>query len=93
MGHTKILPYIDPVIVIMLIVVSFPVPLKTLLAELKRLLLVSSENSIEVGAKKQLHDLISKYGLINTRIWGLKSGRTHCLFVYAALKDEKTTIT
>ena len=92
MGHTKILPYIDPIIVIALIIVSFPVPLKVLLIELKRLLLVSSENNIEVEAKKQLADLICKYGLIDTRIWGLKSGRTYYLFIYSTLKDETTTI-
>ncbi|MFH1654899.1 MAG: cation transporter [Pseudomonadota bacterium] len=93
MGHTKILPYIDPIIVIALIVVSFPVPLKAFLIALKRLLLVSSENSIEVEAKNQIRDLISKYGLVDTRIWGLKSGRTHYLFVYSGLKEENTTIT
>jgi predicted Co/Zn/Cd cation transporter (cation efflux family) len=92
MGYTKILPYIDPIIVIALTAVSFPVPLKALSVALKRLLLVSSENSIEAEAKKQLHDVICKYGLIDTKIWGLKSGRTHYLFIYSDLKEEETTV-
>ena len=92
MGHTKILPYIDPTIVILLITASFSVPLKTLLVELKRLLLVSSENNIEVHVKKQLRKIIRKYGLHNVQVWGLKSGRTHYLFIYSSLKEEQTTI-
>ena len=92
MGYTKILPYIDPIIVIALVAVSFPVPLKSFIIAFKRLILVSSENSIEVGAKKQLRDVIDKYGLIDTQIWGLKSGRTHYLFIYTDLKEKQATI-
>jgi len=92
MGYTKILPYIDPVIVIALVVVSIPVPLRAFIMAIRRLLLVSSENSIEVEVKGRLSDIINQYGLINTQIWGLKSGRTHYLFIYSALKEEQTTI-
>lgn len=92
MGYAEILPYIDPIIVIALIAVSFPVPLRAFLVALKRLLLVSSENSLEVEVIEQLDDLIYKYGLIDVKIWGLKSGRTHYLFVYTGLKEENTTI-
>ena len=92
MGYSKILPYVDPIIVIALIAVSFPVPFKALLVALKRLLLVSSENSLEVEVVEQLDDIICKYGLIDIKIWGLKSGRTHYLFVYSGLSEENTTI-
>ncbi len=92
MGYTKILPYIDPIIVIALVVVSFPVPLKAFVTAFKRLLLVSSENSTEIEVKEHLGDLIEKYGLVNTQVWGLKSGRTHYLFIYSTLKEERTTI-
>jgi len=92
MGYTKILPYIDPVIVIALVLVSFPVPIRAFVRAFKRLLLVSSENSIEVEVKECLCDIIERYGLIDMQIWGLKSGRTYYLFVYSALKEEQTTI-
>jgi len=93
MGYSGIRPYVDPVITIVLVAVSVPVPLKTLLIECKRLLLVSAENSIEGEVQQHLAGLREQYGLINTTIWGLKSGRTQYLFVYTALKDERTTIT
>ena len=92
MGYTKILPYIDPTIVIILVVVSLPVPLRVFWIEIKRLLLLSPENDIEIEVKNHLQDLIAEHGLINTRIWALKSGRTHYLFIYWALKDDGTTI-
>jgi len=92
MGYTKILPYIDPTIVIILVVVSLPVPLKVFIVEIKRLLLLSPENDIEVDVKNHLKDLMSKYGLINTRVWGLKGGRTYYLFIYCSLKEEQTSV-
>lgn len=93
MGYGHIQPYIDPLVVVALIVVSLPLPLKTFSVEIKRLLLISTENSIETEAVTQLRPVIQQFGLVNTHIWGLKSGRTHYLFVYCSLKDEHTTIT
>jgi len=92
LGYTRILPYIDPAIVIAIIVVSFPAPLRSFIMEFKRLILVSPENDIEDMVKKQLENVIVKYGLISTQVWGLKSGRTHYLFIYSALQEEETTI-
>ena len=92
MGYAKILPYVDPIIVIALVLVSFPVPIKIFVVEFRRLLLVSPENCIEAETKEHLQGVINKHGLVNTQVWGLKSGRTYYLFVYAALEDDQTTI-
>lgn len=92
MGYTKILPYIDPTIVILLVVLSLPVPLKIFVIEIKRLLLLSPENDIQAEVTNQLQDLIAKHGLVNTRVWGLKGGRTYYLFIYWSLKEDGTTI-
>ena len=92
LGYTRILPYIDPVIVIALVLASLPVPIKVLIIEFKRLLLISPENNIERDVKSQIQHLISEYGLLNLQVWGLKSGRTHYLFLYSDLKDKETTI-
>jgi predicted Co/Zn/Cd cation transporter (cation efflux family) len=91
-GYTRILPYVDPVIVIILIIVSLPVPVQNLVRAMKRLLLVSDENDIEAEARKQLEAVIEEFGLVDVKIWGLKSGRTHYLFVYTGLKDKQTTL-
>jgi predicted Co/Zn/Cd cation transporter (cation efflux family) len=92
MGYTQILPYIDPIIVIVIIAISFPVPLRAFLIAFKRLLLVSPENSTETEVKKQLKDVIAKYGLLDIQVWGLKSGRTNYFFIYSTLKEEQTTV-
>ena len=92
MGYTQILPYVDPVIVIILIAASLPVPLKVLLKELRRMLLISNENKIEDEVKKQIQPVILKYGLINIQVWSLKSGRTHYIFIYLDLKEKQTTV-
>ena len=92
LGYTQILPYVDPVIVIILIAVSLPVPINVFLKEFKRLLLISSENDIEKEVKDQIEPEIKEYGLTNIHVWSLKSGRTHYIFLYLDLKEEKTTI-
>jgi predicted Co/Zn/Cd cation transporter (cation efflux family) len=92
LGYTRVLPYVDPVVVILLTLVSFPVPIKTLVVELRRLLLISTENSIEQEVKTQLAGVIEQRGLTHLRVWGLKSGRTQYLFIYCGLKDEQTTV-
>jgi len=92
LGYTKILPYVDPVIVIILIAVSLPAPIKVLVIEFKRLLLISSENDIEKEVKEQIEPEIEQYGLTNIHVWSLKSGRTYYIFLYSDLKEEKVTI-
>ena len=92
LGYTQILPYVDPVIVIILIAVSLPVPIKVFLTEFRRLLLISSENDIETEVKDQLQPVIQQYGLTNIQVWSLKSGRIHYIFLYLDLKEEHVTI-
>jgi len=92
MGYVEILPYIDPIIVILLVVLSLPVPLKAFIMAVRRLLLVSSENRIEDEVKDCLSGVIDRHGLLNMQVWGLKSGRTHYLFIYAGLKEEETRV-
>lgn len=92
LGYNQILPYIDPVIVVVLAAVSLLVPLKVILVELKRLLLISPENSVEIEVKKQISSVTEKYGIINMQVWGLKSGRSYYLSLYCDLKDEHITL-
>ena len=92
LGYTQILPYIDPAIVIALAAVSLLVPLKVILVEFKRLLLISPENSVEIEVKKQISSVTEKYGIISTQVWGLKSGRSYYLSLYCDLKDECITL-
>ncbi|MDP8218799.1 MAG: cation transporter, partial [Candidatus Theseobacter exili] len=92
LGYTQILPYVDPVIVIIIIAVALPVPLKVFMTEFRRLLLISSENDIETEVKDQIQPVIQQYGLTNIQVWSLKSGRTHYIFLYLDLKEEHVTI-
>jgi len=93
LGYTQILPYIDPTIVIVLVALSLPVPLHVLRTEAKRLLLISPENSIETEVIRQIQPVVETYGLVNTQVWGLKSGRSHYIFLYLDMKEEQTTVT
>ncbi|MBC8316111.1 MAG: cation transporter [Bacteroidales bacterium] len=92
LGYTQILPYVDPVIVIILIGVSLPIPINVFLTEFKRLLLISSENDIEKEVNDQIQPEIQEYGLTNIHVWSLKSGRTHYIFLYLDLKEKQVTI-
>lgn len=92
LGYTRILPYIDPVIVIILVIASIPVPVKEVFNELKKLLLISGENDIEKEVKEQINPVIKKYGLINVHVWALNSGRTNYIFLYLDLEDEHVSL-
>jgi predicted Co/Zn/Cd cation transporter (cation efflux family) len=91
-GYTSILPYIDPLIVIALVIISLPITLKVFVLELKRLLLVAPENRIEQEVLAHISDIADQYGISSTRVWGLKSGRTLFLFLYCDLKQDQITI-
>lgn len=92
LGYTQILPYIDPTIVIVLALLSLPVPLKVCITELKRVLLVSPENDLTQEVIRHLTEVIQHYGLINIHVWSLKSGRTLYFFIYSDLENEHTSI-
>jgi predicted Co/Zn/Cd cation transporter (cation efflux family) len=91
-GYTSILPYIDPLIVIALVIISLPVTLKVFVMELKRLFLVAPENRIEQEVMAHISDIADQYGISSTKVWGLKSGRTLFLFLYCDLKQDQITI-
>ncbi|MDD2238246.1 MAG: cation transporter [Kiritimatiellae bacterium] len=93
LGYTAILPYIDPLIVIALVVISLPMPAKVVVKEFRRLLLVAPENSIEQEVKTQIAEVAERYGITETQVWGLNSGRTLYLFLYCNLKEDHVTIT
>lgn len=93
LGHVGILPYIDPVIVIGLVVLSLPVPIKVLVTEFKQLTLISDENRLEAEVLEQIAPVIDAHALQAVQVWGLKAGRSVYLFVYAGLRDDATTLT
>jgi predicted Co/Zn/Cd cation transporter (cation efflux family) len=93
LGHTQILPYIDPSIVIVLVLLSLPVPLKYFFTELRQVLLVSPENVTEAQVRECLAGVRKKHGIRDMQIWGLKSGRVQYLFLYCDLEQEEHTIT
>ncbi len=92
MGYTAILPYIDPLVVIALVIISLPVTIKVFVLEFRRLLLVAPENSIEQEVTEHIAEISNQYGIRQIRVWGLKSGRTLFLFLYCDLKDDQVTI-
>jgi predicted Co/Zn/Cd cation transporter (cation efflux family) len=92
MGLTKILPYIDPSLVIVIVIVSLPIPIKSLFQELKKLLLISPENYIEKELLEHIKPISQKYDFINTNIYAVKTGRTYQMYLYTDLKNSKVTI-
>ena len=92
LGFTAVLPYIDPSLVILIVIVSFPIPIKSLYTEIKRLLLISPENYIEKEVIEHIAPLSERYGLIDINIYAVKTGRVYQLFIYTNLKDSTVTV-
>ena len=93
LGYTKILPYVDPIIVIILVLIALPISLQVFFSELKKILLISDENSTENEIKEQLKQIILKYCFQNIQVWSLKSGRMLYFFIFIYLKTDETKIT
>jgi len=91
-GYTAILPYIDPLIVIVLVLISLPITFRVFVTEFRRLLLIAPENSIECDVQGHLTAISEQYGISSIQVWGLKSGRTLFLFLYCNLKKDEITI-
>lgn len=91
-GYSAILPYIDPLIVIVLVIISLPITFRVFVTEFRRLLLIAPENSIERDVLGHLTAISEQYGISSTQVWGLKSGRTLFLFLYCNLKKDEVTI-
>jgi predicted Co/Zn/Cd cation transporter (cation efflux family) len=87
-GYNNILPYVDPVVVILISVASLPVLITETGRELKKLLLISDENDIEREVKKQISPLMERLGLADMQAWGLVSGRTYYLYLYFDFKED-----
>lgn len=81
LDQTEILPYIAPVIVIALCLLSLPVPLQTFARERQQMLLASGENVAEMEVRCCLAGVIEKYGLLHLPVWSLQSGRVRYLFL------------
>ena len=92
MGYTSILPYIDPGLVIVIVFVSFPIPIKSLFQELKRLLLISPENYVENELLEIVKPTSEKYKLKNINIYAVKTGRMYQIFIYTDLEMKDITI-
>ncbi len=92
LGYTNILPYIDPSLVLIIVLVSLPVPIKAFVIELKRLLLISPENYIESNIKEYINPVTEKYGLKNINIYAVKIGRIYQIFIYANLKTANISL-
>jgi predicted Co/Zn/Cd cation transporter (cation efflux family) len=92
LGFTSILPYIDPSLVIVIVLVSLPVPIKSLFLELKRLLLISPENYIEKEILVQIKPISKKYDFTNTSVYAVKTGRTYQMYLYTDIQKNEVTI-
>ncbi|MCP4178900.1 MAG: cation transporter [bacterium] len=92
LGFTDILPYIDPVIVIILVIASLPMPTKIFITELNRLLLVSPENLIQKNIENYIEPIVREYGLKTVDIYAIKIGRIYQIFIYTDLEDQNTCI-
>ena len=92
LGLTAILPYIDPSLVIVIVLVSLPVPVNSIFLELKRVLLISHENYIEETIFEQIKPLSLEYGFKNTSFYAVKTGRTYQMYLYTDLEKSEVTI-
>ena len=92
LGYTTILPYIDPSLVLIIVLVSLPVPIKAFVVELKRLLLISPENYIESKIIEYIYPVTEKYGLKDINIYAVKIGRIYQIFIYTNLNTANVSL-
>ncbi len=90
--YQYMMPYVDPALTVIIVLVSLPIPLMTIKRELKNLLLISPENLIEKKLKNILKVIIEENRLENIHIYALKSGRKFQIQMYTKIKLKPVTI-
>ncbi|MCP4178030.1 MAG: cation transporter [bacterium] len=91
-GITAVLPYIDPCLVIVIVLVSFPIPVVSIFKELKSLLLISPENLVEDKVKILIKDTVINYNLENIHVYALKTGRKYQIVMYTQIGMNNISI-
>ncbi|HJO95688.1 MAG TPA: cation transporter [Victivallales bacterium] len=91
-GFTDILPYIDPLLVIGIVLISFPIPIVSIFKELRSLLLISPENLVENEVKTLIKDIADNYNLDNINVYALKTGRKYQIVIYTQIEEDSISI-
>jgi len=82
-SYERYLPYLDPLIVTVLIIIAVPVPLKILTSSLKEVLLMAPSRDYQDKVRDTIAGTFSNYAIENHRVRLLKMGDTINVLVHA----------
>lgn len=83
-----LLPYVDPALVTLLVVIMIRDPIKIVIAGVGELLAVAPEKPIQDEVRQQFADLVADYPVDHFTLRMLKAGRTYYLLAHVVVKPE-----
>lgn len=83
-----LLPYLDPVIVTILVVIAVPVPLQILFRSLKEVLLMAPPGPYQDQVREKIDQALSHYPVDDKRVRLLKMGNTINILLHVKLSDD-----
>lgn len=85
---SEFLPYVDPTLVILLVVLMIRDPVKIVVEGVGELLAVSPEDSIKLQVRDEFVRQVEEYPVISFNLRMLKAGRTHYLLAHVVVEPE-----
>lgn len=83
-----LLPYLDPLIVTILVVIAVPVPLRILFRSLKEVLLMAPPGPYQEQVREKIDQALSHYPVDDKRVRLLKMGNTINILLHVKLSDD-----
>lgn len=67
--------YADPSLVVILVLIAIPIPLKILKANMREVLMMAPPEALQDEISRRFHQVIAPYGFLDTQLRMLKTGR------------------
>lgn len=83
-----LLPYVDPALVTLLVVIMIRDPIKIVVEGVGELLAVAPEESIQNEVRQQFAELLADYPVDRFNLRMLKAGRAHYLLAHVVVKPD-----
>ena len=85
---SELLPYVDPTLVVLLVVIMIRDPIKIVVEGVGELLAVSPEESIQRQVRDEFARQVEEYPVRSFNLRMLKAGRTHYLLAHVVVEPE-----
>lgn len=87
-GWAWLVPYLDPALVVLMVVLILPIPIGIVREGLGELLSIAPEEAIQTEVREKFAELVEPYGFIDWKLRMTKAGRAFYLLAFVVVDPE-----